>query len=212
MHHSADDDLLLTPAAYQVHRPSQTFELPTGLTRERWVRGFEIRPGNPALVLSATISIAGGSTIGTWTMGDRTTMLPGELGARLAQGSSILLTVKYRRATTPTLDRTSVRLLLADQPRRELRTMSLPCGISRIPRDIDALGVRTSSDMAGESLTIEALRPDRSVEPIVWLRNFPRPHDRTYRFRRSISLPAGTVMTVAATDAECGADLEYVAP
>jgi hypothetical protein len=88
--------------------------------------------------------------------------------------------------------------------------MALPCGTSRIPRDIDALGVRASTDMAGESLAVEALRPDRSVEPIAWLRNFPRPHDRTYRFRRSIPLPAGTTMTVAATDAQCGADLEYV--
>jgi hypothetical protein len=212
MHHSAEEDLVLTSAAYQVDRPSHAFELPTGLTHERWVRGFEVRPGNAALVLSATISIAGGSTIGTWMVGDGMTMLPEEVGARLPQDASILLTVKYRRPTTRVLDQSSVRLLLADGPRRELKTMSLPCGTFRVPRDIDALGVRTSSDMAGESLTVEALRPDRSVEPIVWLRNFPRPHDRTYRFRRSIPLPAGTMMTVAATDAQCGVDLEYVTP
>jgi hypothetical protein len=212
MHHPPDEDLVLTPAAYQVDRPSHTFELPTGLTRERWVRGWEVRPGNAPLVLSATLSIAGGTTIGTWMVGDGVSMFPEDVGARLPQDSSILLTVKYRRATARALDQTGVRLLLADAPRRELRTMSLPCGSSRIPRDIDALGVRTSSDMAGESLAVEALRPDRSVEPIAWFRNFPRPHDRTYRFRRSIPLPAGTMMTVAATDAQCGADLEYVTP
>jgi hypothetical protein len=212
MHHSTDDDLVLTPAARQVDRPSHTFELPTRLTRERLVRGWEVRPGNAAVVLSATLSIAGGATIGTWMAGDGVTMLPEDVGVRLPQDSAILLTVKYRRATNQALDQTAVRLLLADTPARELRTMSLPCGTSRIPRDIDALGVRTSSDMAGESLTVEALRPDRTVEPIAWLRNFPRPHDRTYRFRRSIALPAGTVLTVAATDAQCGADLEYVTP
>jgi hypothetical protein len=212
VHHSREEDLVLQPARYQIDRPSHTFELPTGLTRERWVRGWEVRPGNAALVLSATISIAGGTTIGTWMAGDGLTTLPEDVGARLPQDSTILLTVKYRRATRQTPDETSVRLLLADAPRRELRTMSVPCGTSRIPRDVEALAVRASSDMAGESLTVEARRPDRSIEPIAWFRNFPRAHDRTYRFRRSIALPEGTAMTVAATDAPCGVDLEYVTP
>jgi hypothetical protein len=212
MHHSRDEDLVLQPAAYQVEQPSHTFELATGLTRERWVRGWEVRPANAALVLSATVSIAGGTTIGTWMAGDGLTMLPEDVGARLPPGSTILLTVRYRRATRRTPDETSIRLLLADAPRRELRTMSLPCGTSRIAGDVEALAVRASSDMAGESLTVEARRPDRSIEPIAWFRNFPRAHDRTYRFRRSIALPEGTAMTVAATDAPCGIDLEYVTP
>ena len=212
MHHSPDEDLVLRPAPYQIGKPSHTFELPTDLTRERWVRGWEVRPGNAAVVLSATISIAGGATIGTWMAGDGLTMLPADVGARLPQDSAILLTVKYRRATRPTIDQTSLRVLLGDAPRRELRTLSLPCGTSRIPRDVEALAVRASSDMAGESLTVEARRPDRSIEPLAWFRNFPRAHDRTYRFRRSIALPEGTAMTVAATDAQCGVDLEYVTP
>ena len=210
MHHSQAEELVLQPAAYQIDKPSRTFELPTGLTRDRWVRGFEVRPGNVPLVLSATISIAGGTTIGTWMAGDGVTMLPDDVGARLPQDSTILLTVKYRRATNQALDETGLRLLLADAPRRELRTMTLPCGTSRIPQDVDAIGVRAASDAAGESLTVEARRPDRSVEPLAWFRNFPRPHDRTYQFRQSIPLPAGTSMTVAATDAQCGAELQYV--
>ena len=212
MHHSPDEDLVLRPAPAEITRPAHTFELPTGLVRERWVRGWEVRPGNTALVLSATISIAGGTTIGTWMAGDGMTMLPEDIGARLPPDSAILLTVKYRRATRQTLDQTSLRLLLADAPRRELRTMQLPCGTSRIPRDVEAVAVRASSDMAGESLMVEARRPDRSIEPIAWFRNFPRAHDRTYRLRRSIALPEGTAMTVAASDAHCGVDLEYVIP
>ena len=210
MHASPEEDLVLRPAAFRIDRPSHTFELPTELTRDRWIRGWEVRPGNAALLLGATISIASGTTVGTWMAGDGLTMLPEDVAARLPRGAAIRLTLKYRRTTDPAPDETILRLVLADAPRRELRTMSLPCGTSRIPRDIDALAVRAGSDMAGESLTVEARRPDRSVEPLAWFRNFPRPHDRTYRFRRSIPLPAGTSMTVAATDAQCGAELEYV--
>jgi hypothetical protein len=212
VHHAPDEDLVLTPESHLIDRPAHTFELPTHLTRERWVRGWEVRPGNAAVVLSATVSVAGGTTIGTWMAGDQTTMLPEDVGVRLPQESTVLLTVKYKRAPRQALDRTSVRLLLADAPKRELRTMALPCGTLRVPGDMEALGVRASSDMAGESLSVEALRPDRTVEPIAWFRNFPRPHDRTYRFRRPLAWPAGTVMTVAATDAQCGVDLEYVTP
>jgi hypothetical protein len=212
MHQSPGEDMVLRPTPYQIDQPSHTFELSTRLTRERWVRGWEVQPGNAALVLSATVSIAGGTTIGTWMAGDGLMMLPEDVGARLPQDSTILLTVKYRRATRQTPDQTSLRLLLGDAPPRELRTMSLPCGTSRIPRDVEALAVRASSDTAGELLTVEARRPDRSIEPIAWFRNFPRAHDRTYRFRRSIALPEGTAMTVAATDAQCGVDLEYVTP
>jgi hypothetical protein len=212
MHQSPGEDMVLRPTPYQINQPSHTFELPTRLTDERWVRGWEVQPENAALVLSATVSIAGGTTIGTWMAGDGLTMLPEDVGARLPQGSTILLTLKYRRAARQTPDHTSLRLLLGDAPPRELRTMSLPCGTSRIPRDVEALAVRASSDTAGESLTVEARRPDRSIEPMAWFRNFPRAHDRTYRFRRSIALPEGTAMTVAATDAQCGVDLEYVTP
>jgi hypothetical protein len=210
MHHSPDQDLVLKPAAYRIDRPSHTFELPTGLATDRWIRGWEVRPGNPALVLSATISTASGTTLGTWMTGDGLTMLPDGVAARLPQGAAIRMTVKYRRTTDPTPDETSLRLVLADAPRRELMTMPLPCGTSRLPRDVEAVAVRASNDMAGESLTVEARRADRTVEPLAWFRNFPRPHDRTYRFRRPIPLAAGTSMTVAATDAQCGAELEYV--
>ena len=210
MHHAPAQDLVLRTDAFRIDRPSHTFAVPTGLTTDRWIRGWEVRPGNPALVLSATISTSSGTTLGTWMAGDGLTMLPDGVATRLPQGSAIQMTVKYRRTTAPTSDQTTLRLVVADAPQRELMTMSLPCGTSHIPRDVEALGVRASSDAAGESLTVEARRPDRSVEPLAWFRNFPRPHDRTYRFRRPIPLPAGTSMTVAATDAQCGADLEYV--
>ena len=211
MHHSRDEELVLRPTPYQIDQPSHTSELPTGLTRERWVRGWEVQPGNAALVLSATVSIAGGTTIGTWMAGDGLTMLPEDVGARLPQDSTILLTVKYRRATRQTPDQTSLRLLLGDAQPRELRT----CRCRAAPLAFHATSRRWPCghrpNTAGESLTVEArVRIADRADGLV--PHFPRAHDRTYRFRRSIPLPEGTAMTVAATDAQCGVDLEYVTP
>ena len=209
-HHSQSEELVLRTPAYPIEQPSHTFALPTGLTRDRWVRGWEVRPGNRALVLGAVIALAPGTTLGTWTAGDGMTMLPDGVAARLPQGSTIQLTLKYRRASSTTADESSIRFVFADAPGRQLRTLPLPCGPSRIPRDIEALAIRSARDLPGEALTVEARRPDRSVEPLAWFQNFPRAHDRTYWFRRSVALPAGTSISVAASDAHCGADLEYV--
>jgi len=209
-HHAHGEELVLRTPAYPVEQPSHTFALPTGLTRDRWVRGWEVRPGNRAFVLGAVIALAPGTTLGTWTAGDGMTMLPDGVAARIPRGSTIHLTLKYRRASMTTAGESSVRFLLADSPGRQLRTLSLPCGPSKVPRDIDALSIRPARDLPGEALTVEARRPDRSVEPIAWFQNFPRAHDRTYWFRRPVALPAGTSISVAAADAHCGADLEYV--
>jgi hypothetical protein len=209
-HHAHGEELVLRTPAYQVEQPSHTFALPTGLTRDRWVRGWEVRPGNRAFVLGAVFALAPGTTLGTWTAGDGMTMLPDGVAARIPRGSTIHLTLKYRRASMTTAGDSSVRFLLADSPGRQIRTLSLPCGSSKVPRDIDALSIRPARDLPGEALTVEARRPDRSVEPIAWFQNFPRAHDRTYWFRRPVALPAGTSISVAAADAHCGADLEYV--
>jgi hypothetical protein len=118
--------------------------------------------------------------------------------------------VKYRRASATVSDESRVRFVLSDSPGRTLKTLTLPCGATRLPRDIDALAIRAAGDLPGESLAVEARRPDRSLEPLAWLHNFPPAHARTYWFRRPVVLPSGSAITVAAAEAQCGAELEYV--
>jgi hypothetical protein len=209
-HHVHGDELVLRTPAYAIEQPSHTFTLATGVPRDRWVRGWEITPGNRALALSAVLALQSGATLGTWTAGEPMTMLPDDVAARLPKDSALVLTVKYRRASATASEESRVRLALSDSPGRMLKTLTLPCGATRLPRDIDALAIRTAGDLPGESLAVEARRPDRSLEALAWLENFPRSHDRTYWFRGPVVLPAGSAISVAASEAQCGAELEYV--
>jgi hypothetical protein len=210
VHHAHGQELVLRTPEYAIEQPSHSFALATGLTSDRWVRGWEIIPGNRAQALSAVVALASGPTLGTWTAGEPMTMLPDDVSVHLPRGATIQLTVKYRRASATTPAASSVRLALAHSPGRPLKTLSLPCGATRLPRNIDALAIRAAGDMPGESLAIDARRPDRGIDALAWLQNFPRAHDRTYWFRRPVALPAGSAVSVAASDAHCGAELEYV--
>ena len=211
-HRPAEPDLVLQGPPHRIEDPSHTFALPTGLVRDRWIRGWEVRPGNQSSVLSAVMSIAPNTPFGSWTAGEGPILLPEGIAKRLPTASTILLTVRYRRMSHAAIDQSSVGFFFSDPPRRELRTRRLPCGASVIPRDVDAVGVRVSGELSGEALSVIARRPDGSIEPLGWFRNYPRAHDRTYWFRRRATLAAKTSISVDASNAHCGAELEYVSP
>jgi hypothetical protein len=54
------------------------------------------------------------------------------------------------------------------------------------------VGVRPKSLMEGTSMKVVAERPDGAIEPLIWLYNYKPQFDRTYYFRKPLSLPAGT--------------------
>jgi hypothetical protein len=139
--HERAPNLVLDVPAHEIQRASHTFRLQTGLPRDRWVTGFEIRPGQRGLVLAATLSIAPGGRVGTWAAGEGTTMLPDGVARRLPKGATLMLTMKYRRVNGRALDESSVGLFLSDGPRKQLRTLTLPCGSSRVPRHVEAFAV-----------------------------------------------------------------------
>lgn len=57
---------------------------------------------------------------------------------------------------------------------------------------VTALGIEPETVPEGGSLQATAYRPDGSVEPLVWLRNYRPKWRRTYWFREPLELPKGT--------------------
>lgn len=210
--HSAKPALQLrVPAKHRIRAASHMFDLPTHLDREAWIRGWVFEPGHAALVTGAVIALRSGMTIGTWSPGDTTVWLPEGAGYRLPAQSSLRLTVYYAQPDGPAVDASRVGLYLGSRPAHTVEQMTLPCGSVRLERSIEALAVRPVPATPGESLTVIARRPDRSVEPLGWFQHYPADHTQTYRFREPVWLPQGTSLDVGARAAACGAELEYVA-
>jgi hypothetical protein len=85
------------------------------------------------------------------------------------------------------------RLLPASLPER-LSARKVPDGISvrvrYLARAGVLLGIRPLSDVTQAKIT--AVRPDGTVEPLLWLLNFRKATERTFLYRQPVSLPRGT--------------------
>lgn len=133
-----DTDFKVPAEGHDVYR---CFSVPTRLLQSRWVAGFDIRPGNRAVVhhvlaypdplgLSALrrdstapgYSCYGGpgvpttSVLGGWAPGMRPRMFPEDTGIRLTASSRVVIQVHYHTAATPQTDRTRIGVYFAARP------------------------------------------------------------------------------------------------
>ena len=90
--------------------------------RDRWITGWEFRPGNAAIAQQATLSTASGDRIGNWVPPEGVVRYPAATGVRLPAGSQVILEISYRKTSEPKRDRSSVALFFDSRPRQPLQT------------------------------------------------------------------------------------------
>ena len=207
----APDLLVSVPAAHEVRALTERIELATDLAADRWIAGWEFRPGNRSIIEQAVVAIAPATPIGTWTPPDNTVMYPPGVAQRLPAGSRLILELHYRKSATPQTDRSGVGIYFGERPRRELRHRLLSCGASTIDRDIDALSVAPRAAAAGASLEVVARHADGRVEPLAVVARYEPGYPIAYRFQESVRLRRGSAIEVRSSAPGCAATLEFVA-
>lgn len=204
-------DLLVTMTAPRATSALiERVELPTRLAGDRWIAGWEFRPGNRSIIEQVVLSIAPDTPLGTWTPADRAMVFPAGVAQRLPAGSRLALELHYRKSATPQTDQSGVALHFGARPRRELRHRFLSCGASTIDRDIEALAVTPRAPEAGASIEIAARRGDGSIEPLSVVSRYEPAYPITYRFRKSVRLRKGDVIDVRSSSPACTAALEFI--
>jgi hypothetical protein len=78
-----------------------------------------------------------------------------------------------------------------EEPEPIAESIHMP-GTLTLEQDVTAVGIRPQNVAEGGSLQATAYRPDGSVEPLIWLRNYRPKWQRSYWFREPIALPKGT--------------------
>lgn len=185
---------------------TKTFDLPTGVTAARWVRGIDLLPQLRSMVRSATVSVVDGALLGAWVPGHDVSNTPSGTAFSLPAGARLRVSVRYKKhwqdEQQERSDRSRVGVYFVDNP--------------TVPRSIDAITVEHTARLSRPSRvlavspliakpvdewTLEAVLPENRRIPLLRL-NLPRPGwQRRYWLVDPIELPQGATLEVVTTPA-----------
>jgi hypothetical protein len=209
-HGDARADLVLDVGrAYVIDSTRKRYRVATSLPKDRWIAGWHFHPGNEALVRRARVSLESGALLGVWLPDEEPTFVPSPLAERLPAGSALILEVEYVEPAGPAHDRSAVGLYFAPEAGTPLQHLTLRRGTRTLQEDMRVVAMTPALEMADQSARVVATRPDQSVEPLIWIRNYDPRFARTYRLQQPVDLPRGTRIDVWSFDADCSVEVTY---
>lgn len=134
----------LSNASSTLTDPYNCFTIPTGLTEDRWLRAFEVVPGNfnivhhvvvtvdtlantPSNLSGNCISQGGQYDIIVWNPGAAPIVFPSKeplkTGIRIPKGSNLILQIHYAPGTGGQLDSTKIRMFFYPEEETGIREM-----------------------------------------------------------------------------------------
>ena len=202
-------------------------EIDPGFGREVWIRGTEVRPGNRAVVHHCTVFIGppgcndlvDSGTAGLWYFSDfvpglMPALLPAGMARRLPAGWHIYFSLHYVPCGTPTTDRTSMGLILANDVRQEVHTFNILQSQFElkafaadqqveqtwpVPCDLMLLSLFPHMHLRGKSFRYEAIYPGGATETLLSVPRYDFMWQHRYVLARPKLLPAGTMLKGIAT-------------
>jgi hypothetical protein len=194
---------------YDIDSTRQRYRIATSLAKDRWIAGWRFLPGNEALVRRARVSLDSGALLGVWLPDEEAIFFPPPMAERLPAGAALILDVEYVEPSVPARDRSAIGLYFAAEPGTPLQHLTLRRGAKTLPGDTRVVAITPALEVADQSVRVVATRPDRSVEPLIWIRDYDPRFARTYRLQQPVDLPRGTRIDVWSFDADCSIELTY---
>jgi hypothetical protein len=179
-----------------------------GLPTDVWVRAIDFKPGDKRAIRAAFFSIAGsGGYLGGWTPWSTSTQFPDGAAVRLPAKASIAVDVLYA-GSTPPADPPQLGLYFTKAPGQAVTTLELTgermSADGRMRSELSLtseqalIGVRVEMSAGAKSLELKATRPDGSVEPLLWIKDFRPDWQAPYVFRSPVPLPRGSLVIATA--------------
>jgi hypothetical protein len=205
----------------------------TRLTREKWLRGFDYKPGDKRVVRAAFLGIDGTRQyLGAWTPWRSSMQAPEGVAIKLPAGAKIAVDVLYQPSSTPVVDAPKLGLYFSDTPgAREMTSTVLEPSNAVVRSSTEAAPgrlVATSGAVAGEtslfemrpemgpggrSIEVKIQRPDGSSQVVLWIKKFQHDWQTSYVFRKPLVLSRGSVVqAIAYLDAPPGGAPRAEAP
>ena len=183
--------------------------LPLASNRSRWLSAWAFEPGDRSLVEEATLSI-NGIAVGSWTAFDDRIVYPRQIADRIPRGASVSVAVRYRKTSSPVVDRSAITLYFDRKPSRELRHMVAGCGPQAFDGDVELLAVKPVAAAAGDTIEVVAFGSDEVVTPISVVSRYRPEYPVTYRLRTPVRLAKGSRVEIRSSAPGCSAQIDYV--
>jgi hypothetical protein len=183
--------------------------LPLVSDRNRWLSAWTFEPGDRSLVEEATLSV-NGVAVGSWTAFDDRIVYPRQVADRISRGAAVGLAIRYRKTSSPVVDRSAITLYFDRKPSRELRHLVAGCGRQAFDRDVELLAVKPVAAAAGDTIEVVAFDSDDAVTPISVVSRYLPEYPVTYRLRTPLHLTRGSRVEIRSSSSGCSAQIDYV--
>jgi hypothetical protein len=207
----AENTTIAAESPFRVER----FDVATGLRRSRWLRALQLNPADRRVIRYAAVyETRSGRWLGTWSPSNQVSTMPSASAVQLAAGGKLTVEIGYRGNAEDGSGASELGLYFTDQkPSRVPTSIEVAARAVNVPAGKTAERIRTETTVkaslaaaalwpqlgaGAKSVEVTAIRPDGSVEPMLWLNNYRAEWPTSYVFKEPIALPAGTRVILTA--------------
>jgi hypothetical protein len=196
------------PAGSPPTKSTERLTIATNLKADTWAVGWSFAPAHPSVIQQIVFSI-NDAPIGSWVPGDGPALYPAGVAQRLPARSTLTADVRYTKNAGDGMGGGTFTIF-PGHAGSALQRRTLECGATDIAQDSQAVAILPSA-AAGESVEVTARRPDGTFEPLSIVLQSQPSYPITYRFRKPVALPRGTVVDVRSSADDCRATLDFTA-
>ena len=201
--------------------PYVNLRVKTNYPEDRWVRAFEVRPTDLAVVhhvLVFVIDLKSGNAredsgfFAAYVPGNNKRIYPEGFAKKLPAGSTLLFQMHYTPIGRATVDQTELGLIFSDAPPvHEVRTTGISnrrieipphaanhaeFGNIPVPVPVRLLGLMPHMHLRGKAFRYEAVLPDGDSELLLDIPRYDFNWQLMYRFAEPYEVPAGSTIRV----------------
>ena len=208
----ADKITVASNSPFRVER----FEIANGLKQPRWLRALQLNPSDRRVVRYAAIyETKSGRWLGTWTPSNQVSAQPAGAAVQLPAGGNLTMEIGYRGNPEGEFPGAGeLGLYFLEKPPAQTATAieltpaatSVAAG-KKGERVRSEMTIKTAANASAlwprlgpgaTSVEITALRPDGTVEPMLWLNSYRTEWPTSYILKEPVALPAGTRLVMTA--------------
>jgi len=179
-------------------------------------RARDAQTPEPGWKTSGSIDASITGVLGVWTPGMTPRFYPNDVGVTLDKGADLVVQLHLHPSGKVETDQSKIALFLAKKPVKNVMSRSplllgslaieIPPGKNEykvessvtVPVDVSLTSVFPHMHLIGRSMKVTATLPDKTVRPLIWIKDWSFYWQDSYVYREPVHLPKGTRVDIEA--------------